>query len=88
MSIIKLPVKAKHFRNAIYIFPQCCPISQAAQEFFNDKYAEEAVDRLSVNGKKYLHDVYSCEQFYKDLDRARTMDDDAVVRTIILNPLQ
>jgi len=62
METILLPVKAKHFKDAIFISICNCPIANAAKEFFNldatTDYVNEGVDVLHIKETSYRHKIY------------------------------
>lgn len=89
MNTIILKIRARHFKNAVFIDNCGCAIAKAARNKFRAK-AEEGVFKLIVTKKDssekiYAHQYYSNGLFEKDYRKAkRAKFGDKVIRELTL----
>lgn len=89
-----MPVKARHFKNAMFDSNSECALASAAKEFFNVKIVGEGVDEIYISqteGEKswYSHEIYAHERFEKDEIAARESNfDETVILQIELTPFE
>jgi hypothetical protein len=92
-DIINLELKAKHFKDTIFVSITDCAISKAAKEQFKVKNVFEGLDILSVKFSnlqetEYKHEYYGDRDFNQDLEIAKKHNyDDTIIRKIELNKI-
>ena len=86
-NTIILPVKAKHFKDAVFLDCENCAIANAAKCFFklsNDDFVDEGVDLLEIKYKTqqimaFWHPQYGVAAFEVDLIAARIANYDETI---------
>lgn len=89
MTVIRLPLLAKHFKRSNYRITGGCSVALAAKEWFNVLIVAETCTKLYVYDDMktptvYEHEPYTEEMFQDDLTYAKQLADDVIVRTIVL----
>jgi hypothetical protein len=90
---INLKLKAKHFKDTIFVNNTNCAIAKAAKEQFKVEKVSEGIDTLYVRFSnfqetEYKHEYYGDIDFNQDLEIAKKHNyDDTIIRKIELNKI-
>lgn len=88
MSEIILKLRARHFKNVVYMSNDDCPVARAAKEHFKTKNIGEGVTYLYVvkrGMKRYNHKEYNNRHFAYDKGKAkRAKSHNKIIREVVL----
>ena len=85
MHTVTLIVRARHYKDAVFVDDCNCPLANAAKEQFDTEDVSEGADGMLINQKHYAHVWYGTDENDSGLFRAtRANFNNTIIRRIKL----
>jgi len=84
MKNLKLELKVVDFHGTHFEDNCDCAISKAIKRQLKAEEVCECVDNVTVDGKRFTHEFYGCDEFKEDRLKSESLLNDETVRIINL----